>query len=693
MIDRGEGAPRGPDAGKKERCCHDTKGAAMNVVNHSAFPELTVYIESKMRHLFEDLQPGSVISLYADKTELRQFSTLHDNEFCESSYAVYINKNSIHVYSKGQPGYLFALRTVIDLFLREKIKNEYFDVQIPVIKERQICGNPFTLEKIPDLFDLLLQAGINQFVFMPPDFMYLKDWDQKNGGHLDAYGSSPPDFPYGLDSYPKFTKYANTEEIKRQRDLLEKCCWYAKLTGIKIYFLLLIPKFPINTKDVVRELYPELLGKDGEFDPENSEYMRFLDVQINELMNHNPGISGLDIWLAEGAGEVIYYWPEEALRRIDRFLPKWIGLFEKKSQEFGLDIQFFTHRSNHTNATRKSMYSVFQDHPGICLTEDITWPEEFNSLPILAFLDKGVLEQFLMLKRNKLNFILDTEYMGQGVTPSILPDWYKQHINYCLHNSITIVSGRILMRDGNYSLSNHNRGNVYCFGAFAWKPDRIAAEVLKEYLALRYGNENADELTGVFLLTEEMIRKTYTINGLGFSARSAFPCTQEMVSSKYSNAVPLLKCVEDLARPAGTPLFGAGENLKNYEQWRYQLRTYALSEEQYFTEKDEAIRLALYAHEKIKNMDFPGKQEVLESFEALYFYARAMKEYTKLVLSDSREDGVGLENALNGLEKLANEIASVKGDDFYFRTPRQMKELVSAYRHNSISNTSAAASE
>ncbi|MHB1156570.1 MAG: hypothetical protein ACYC26_07000 [Phycisphaerales bacterium] len=664
----------------------------MNIVNHSVFPELTVYIESKMKPSFENLRPGSVISLHADKTELRRFSTLHDNEFCESSYAVYINKNNIHVYSKGQLGYLFALRTVIDLFLRKKIQNEYFDVQIPVIKERQICGNPFTLEKIPDLFDLLLQAGINQFVFMPPDFMYIKDWDQKNGGHLDANGSSPPDFPYGLDSYPGFKKYADMKEIKRQMDLLAKCCWFAKLTGIKIYFLLLIPKFPVNTKKVIRELYPELLDNGGEFDPENGEYMRFLDAQINELMNHNPGISGLDIWLAEGAGEVIYYWPEEALRRIGRFLPEWIGLLEKKAREYGLDLQFFTHRSNHTNATRKLMYSVFQDHPDICLTEDITWPEEFNSLPILAFLDKDVLEQFLKLKRNKLNFILDTEYMGQGVTPSILPDWYKQHINYCVHHGITIVSGRILMRDGNYSLTNHNRGNVYCFGAFAWKPDRIAAEVLKEYLALRYGNESADELAGVFLLTEEIIRKTYTINGLGFSARSAFPCDREMVSSKYSNAVPLLKCVEDLARPVGTPLFGAaGKNLKNYEQWRYQLRTYALSEEQYFTEKDEAIRLALYACTKIKNIDFPGKQEVLESFEVLYFYARAMKEYIKLVLADNRGDGAGLENALSGLDKLAGEIALVKGDDYYFRTPRQMKGLVSAYRHNSRSNTSAVA--
>ena len=120
-----------------------------------------------MKNAFEKIRTGLIVTLHADKNGLEQFLKIEDRLFCESSYAVYINKDNIHVYAKGQPGYLFALRSVIDHFLRARIMSEYFDVQVPVLKERQICGNPFTLEKIPDLFDLLLQSGINQFVFMP----------------------------------------------------------------------------------------------------------------------------------------------------------------------------------------------------------------------------------------------------------------------------------------------------------------------------------------------------------------------------------------------------------------------------------------------------------------------------------------------------------------------------------------------
>jgi len=474
------------------------------------------------------------------------------------------------------------------------------------------------------------------------------------------------------------------EEVKRQQDLLVKCCEYAKLTGIKIFFLYLLPKFPVNDKNLIREIYPELLDASGDFDPENKEFQSFVSAQMDELLQKNPDLSGLDVWLAEGAGKVIYHWPDEGLERLENYLLDYINIIKEKTQKHNLDFHFFTHRANHTRQTRRTMYSLFEEHQDICLTEDISWPEEFTTLKTLASMDDDVKEMFLSHNRKKLNFLLDTEYMGQGVVPSILPDWYKQQVNYCLHHNINCVSGRIMWRDGNHTLTNHNLGNVYCFGAFAWSPDKHAQETLKEYLALRYGSEWSNALAGVFSLAEEIIRKSFTVNGLGFSSRSAFPNILKMVSDKYREGKPSLKCVGDLANPSGTPLFSDDKDLRSAQQWRHQLKIYALAPEQYYGEKDEAISLAKYACDKLRKVDFPDRDEVLEDFEALYYYAKAMKLYLRLVLAENGGNADELKTAIDGLRGFADDLAEIKGEDFYFKMPLLIRELIDSLQDQVI---------
>jgi hypothetical protein len=607
-------------------------------------------------------------------------------KFDESSFLIQSRndhgKKQIIVAATANLGLMFGIYQLCEKKQIDQLPADLVTVQIPVIKRRMFAATIKYLEHIPRLFDQMLASGMNEFVIMNLDNCAKSTRELKGQGRMGSTLKHADSFMFGMERYPKFKEYVDWEEIDRQQQLLDGICAYGAKIGVKLTFLLPVPKFPTNTVGNVQACYPELFQPDGKFNLTSEFFHHYLRDQMEEIVERYPALTGFEIWLAEGTGRSVCGYGLKELETLGDFLPQWLEIIDDVSRKHGMEVGFFTHHYEHSVETRTKMYDLLAKYPDWILMEDITWPEEHLSLPTLGSISEPLIDKLVHEHKSKLNFLLDTEYMGQGILPTVLPYWIKKHMDYCVRRGITGVHGRILRWDGFNSFDNHNLGNIYAFGKLAWNNESDPDEVLSDYLALRYGRELAGDLYPIFSQCERLIESMLLINGIGVADHSQFP--QPTYISSYHSGRMYMKPIEDLFKPAGTRLYSDKKNIIHNEQWRYQLKLHAQSMEEMVAAKEDAIRLSEEALERLAGLrDWlvsADYEELRLTFETCKVVSDGMKLFLRLAYCDYYNLLEQRDEILAQLTDLGNEVERRYGYEFYFRLSTRLRSFAEYFR-------------
>ncbi len=345
-----------------------------------------------------------------------------------------------------------------------------------------------------------------------------------------------------------------------------------------------------------------------------------------------PEMSWVEMWLCEGCGEVVKF-DEQDLRNIPQWQPPLYHAFADVCREQSLQPIVFSHDYFHTVGTRRLVYQALNERPELTVLEDITWPEENGLLPFWGFIPE---EDHQRLKRHRihLNCLTDTEYLGQGVLPCLMPRWWKKNVLEGITHGISTFRGRVFQWDFGDTAINFNRINLNMLSRFVKDPDADARTILSDAAGEWAGTTISNELLDILWQSEPLVMKVLSIGGVSVANHSWFPFPSQL-DREYMNNVRYMKAVDDMFQPEGTPLYrDLGDNLDAALQWRVQCQLKSGTADQYLAAKDECIEqtksILVQLPALCSNLPDEKQQWITRGYTVLLFMARSMRLFVEI---------------------------------------------------------------
>ena len=399
-------------------------------------------------------------------------------------------------------------------------------------------------------------------------------------------GSVVRSVPFFEDVWPGFRPYLDRKALAVQEAIRHKAAALSAENNIDFWYLVPFPLFPSQDLSVIRKVAPEFFvsGKLNAYEPRLGDLLK---AEIRAVKKALPTLKGVGVSLAEGAGGLHLTradaqnertWETPLIRAVDQV-----------TQELKIGCMVFVHEYLHTARTHRNAYEMMQDFPQLILMDDITWPEEDMLHPFLGYLPEKSRELLYQSNPVALNFLLDTEYIGEGVLPSVYPRWWKHNINEAISCGTAVAMGRTFRWDNGLTDVNFNRLNARMFVRFCYDPDIPARQALGEAAREMFGDRIPERLIDILWETEPVLKKAIGVNGVDSFDHSRFPqpVYLDAVYTPQSNA---MKAVDDLFSPAGTKLYPPlTDDLNNYKQWRWQNKAVSEPAEVYLRRKKDAV--------------------------------------------------------------------------------------------------------
>jgi hypothetical protein len=436
-----------------------------------------------------------------------------------------------------------------------------------------------------------------------------------------------PVVPFLLDGLPEFRNFINQQDEDRKARHILRQAELADKNGIEFWVAMPFPMFPTQDKDAIRHALPSIFSRDR-IDMRNPRVAEILQINIRTLKKRIPSLKGVNIWTAEGAGGI-------ELSSYDVAHPlEWqtsiMRAFEAGTRELGIDAILFAHNFGLTVGGRRNVYKMAAQFPSLIIMEDITWPEEDMLHPFLRYVPAK--DRAFLFRSNPvaLNFLLDTEYLGQGVLPSVYPRWWKRNVRASSEAGAKVAMGRTFFWDGGMTDKNFNRLNAFIFTALCHNPDADEKELLRRAVGESFGEGASHELVELLWETEPVIKDVIGINGVDPLSHSRFPPGQTIEQRKAG-----MKSVFDLfTTPAGTPLYPPlTDDLNNASQWRWQNKIVSEPASKYLSVKQTAAEWSNQAVDRARKVSASLPEEkrklIVQGYEALNCLAQAMVVYVQ----------------------------------------------------------------
>jgi hypothetical protein len=315
------------------------------------------------------------------------------------------------------------------------------------------------------------------------------------------------------------------------------------------------------------------------------------------------------------------------------WLPPLVTAFDEITRELAMGGSVFAHHYLHTIRSRRAGYEAMAEHSRLALMEDITWPEEDMLHPFLGYLPPD--ERRMLFESNPvaLNFLLDTEYIGEGVLPSVYPRWWKHNVSESVRSGVRFAMGRVFFWDLGRTDVNFNRLNARIFVRLWYEPAADPHTLLSEAAREMFGSGIPDALVDILWETEPMMKKIIGINGVDSFDHSRFP-SPEYLDVLYTPNTNCMKAVDDLFLPPGTVLYPPlSDGLDNFKQWRWQNRAVSSPAATYLGEKRQAIewlQSVIPAVSKLSaGLAAPHREMFSRGYEAMLALARGMELFVE----------------------------------------------------------------
>lgn len=442
-----------------------------------------------------------------------------------------------------------------------------------------LYGIPRRTTDLETWFASMKRWGVQQWMaFATADRPRYGSW----GGGPQVDGTA-----FLADAWPGFKPYVETRAVADQEAFIRKMAALSEEAGIEFWLAIPFPLFPSSKRAVVEKVAPYFF-KDGQVNLYEPRLAELLKAEIRAFKKALPMLKGVNLWLAEGSGSMGS--PTAAdLAHLDRWETPLVDAFHQVTRELNIGGILFAHEYLLTVGEHRKVYEMMHEFPELVVMDDITWPEEDMLHPFLGYLPEPSKKLLYQSNPVALNFLLDTEYLGEGVLPSVYPRWWQHNIKEAVRHGTSVGMGRTFFWDNGLTDENFNRLNAHMFTRFCYDPDLPARQVLGEAAKEMFGDHVPERLIEILWETEPIVKKVIGVNGVDSFDHSRFPeaVYLDVVYTPQGNA---MKAIDDLFRAPGTKLYPPlTDELNNFKQWRWQNKTVSEPAASYLDEKREAV--------------------------------------------------------------------------------------------------------
>lgn len=466
------------------------------------------------------------------------------------------------------------------------------------------------------------------------------------------------------DFNPLYSKYINQQEVADQEKVIYKVNEECEKNGIELGYMIPFPLFPVQQLSVVKEVQPEFVRPDGRLNIYSPLIPDLLKDEIRHIRKKLPALKSICIWLAEGCGE-IYKFENDDLIGNKQWLQPILQAFDEVCRELNIEGIVFAHDYFHTVKTRRQAFEVSAAFPSLILMEDVSWPEENTFMPFMGHFTNADLKTVKDVPLF-LNFLTDTEYIGQGNWPAVLPRWWQQNCLAAYKVNTAIIAGRTFFWDNAKTDKNFNRLNAHLLMLFAKNPNADAKQMLSMAAKATFGNKISPALITILWETEPIIKDIIGINGISPLNHSGFPKPYYLDKDYYTWSLNM-KAIDDLFLPPGTKLYPLlNDSLNAGEYWRYQLQLVSKPYTEYININTNAIKW-LEANipiikKEVKALSPAHAGQFIKGYEELLLLAQAMQyfiEAGKVHFDWYRAKTITKDQALELMKPLAEKLRSI----------------------------------
>jgi hypothetical protein len=444
-----------------------------------------------------------------------------------------------------------------------------------------LYGTPRKETNLEAWFESMKQWGVKQW--MP---FAIPDRPCHEGQHCTPRTQSAP---FLEDAWPGFKPYIDSSSIAPYENTIREMERLCEKCGMEFWYLLPFPIFPSLDGAVIRKAAPEFFPS-GNFTLDQPRLAELLKAEIRALKKALPSLKGINMWMAEGVTPgFLNNLAGEEIKTTKKWELPLLKAFNEVTQELRIGGIFFAHNYLQTVSTHRDAYEMMANFPELILMDDPTWPEEDMQHPFLGYLPHEDRDLLFQTNPVALDFLLDTEYIGEGILPSVYPRWWKHNVSESVRSGVKIAMGRTFFWDDGLTDVNFNRLNAHIFVRLCYDPELDLRQLLGEAAQEMFGANISERLIDILWETEPVIKEVIGVNGIDSFDHSRFPLPTYL-DAVYTAINDGMKAVDDLFSPPGTRLYPQlSDNLNNFKQWRWQDKTVSEPVDAYLKSKRAAI--------------------------------------------------------------------------------------------------------
>lgn len=467
-----------------------------------------------------------------------------------------------------------------------------------------------------------------------------------------------------------FLPHLSTEEITYQEQLARESYQACLEQELEFHYSIPFPLFPVQDPELVRAVQPELFDASGRIDFAHPDLPAYLSRLVGTYKKALPEMKGINVILGEGYGNRFELTAGD-LEQISDWLPDLLEALDKSCRELGLSGMIGVESILHTNKSRREVMEAVNKYPNLRFFTNATWPEETTRMPFLGYIPPA---DTLLLKKNPvaINVLTDTEFMGQGELPSVLPVWWQYLAQQSHLREVDMVLARAFVGDHGGSATNFNRLNINLLLHFLEHPrasPKAATQMVGEEM---FGYEFPSRLTAVMLIAEDAFQSVSSVNSINVLDDSRFPLPQ-FLDRDYVDVPHRMKAIDELFEPPGTPLYLEDEPMPDTlhagVHWRWQVELVAKPVDQMLLDLEQTNGWLDRIQSEVDylTLDFPPaqRQMLVGGYRDLLLYARGIYQYVQGGAVHHRWyrlERVSREEAVAQLAPLAEQLRLIAAD-------------------------------
>lgn len=436
------------------------------------------------------------------------------------------------------------------------------------------------------------------------------------------------------DTDPAFTPFADATERAYEEELVQEAYEACSAQGLGFYYSIPFPLFPVQDAAIVRQVHPELFRPDGSIDIAQPALASRLAQTVRAFKTAMPAMQGINLMFSEDDSGPFPLAQTDVLE-VGRWLPGLLQSLQASCQELGIKAVVSVENIHHTNSSRREVLKIFQQFPDIILLEDATWPEETTQMPFWGFIppqDSSLWQQQPMAVRIRT----DTEFMGQGKIPVVLPRWWQYIARQAYLHEADIALCEAFQGDEGGTATNFNRINLHLLLGFLQEPNRAGKPDLQLANEEMFGDDFPTRLTAIMLIAEDAIQAVSGTNYINFLDHSRFPSPQ-FLDRDYLRPPYTYKAIDDLFEPPGTPLYVEDapqpDTLHAGVHWRWQREISAQPVDQYLLDLENAAIWLDNIQKEVDylTLDFAPEQRrmFVQGYRDLLLLGRGMYQFVQ----------------------------------------------------------------